>query len=59
MNPKENTDARVLALGDEAFSRRKNRRKKLRVLVEIAALAVLAFALYSLFYSLNRGIFTE
>ncbi len=53
MNPKENTDARVLALGDEAFSRRKNRRKKLRVLVEIAALSVLAFALYSLFYSLK------
>ena len=40
MNPKENTDARVLALGDEAFSRRKNRRKKLRVLVEIAALSM-------------------
>ena len=53
MNPKENTDARVLALGDEAFSSRKNRRKKLRVLLEIAALSVLAFVLYSLFYSLK------
>ena len=53
MNPREDTDIRVLALGDEAFSRRKNRRKGLRVVAELAVLAVLAFVLYSLFFSLK------
>ncbi len=53
MNRKENEDIRVLALGDGDYSRRKNRRKKLRVAAELLMLAILAFALYSLFYSLK------
>ncbi len=53
MNHKERADARVLALGDENYSARKNRVKKMRVVVELIALAILAFAIYSLFYSLR------
>ena len=53
MNPKESEDIRVQALGDGAYSRRKNRRKKLRVIVELVVLAILATAVYSLFNSLR------
>ena len=56
MNHKERADARVLALGDENYSARKNRVKKMRVVVELIALAILAFAIYSLFYSLRTYV---
>ncbi|BAL81913.1 hypothetical protein SELR_02050 [Selenomonas ruminantium subsp. lactilytica TAM6421] len=53
MKHKESRDNRILALGDEAFSRRKNRWKRLRVIGEIIVVALLAFAVYNMFYSLD------
>ena len=53
MNHKETRDIRVLALGDDRFSKRKNLRKRLRVMAEIAVVALILFVLYDLFYSLD------
>lgn len=50
---KENLDERVRAMGDDEFSARKNRIKRLRTVLEIIVVALLMFLLYSLFYSLN------
>ncbi|WP_303840546.1 polysaccharide deacetylase family protein [Selenomonas ruminantium] len=53
MYPKNKKDERVLALQDSAFTQRKNRRKKLRVVVEIVVLALMAFGICTLFFTLR------
>ena len=53
MHPKNNIDERVLALQDSGFTQRKNRRKKLRVVVEIVVLAIIAFGICTLFFTLR------
>ena len=53
MFPKNKIDERVLALQDGDFTKRKNRKKKLRVVAEVIVLAILAFGVYSLFYTLK------
>lgn len=53
MSHKEHLDERVPALGDDGFSSRKNRVKRLRVVLEIIVVAAIVFLLYSLFYSLD------
>ncbi len=46
-------DEAVNALQDSGFSRRKNRRKKLRVLVELVVLALLAYGVCTLFFTMK------
>ena len=53
MHPKNNIDERVLALQDSGFTQRKNRRKKLRVVVELVVLAIMAFGICTLFFTLR------
>ena len=53
MRPKNKIDERVLALQDSAFTQRKKRRKRVRVVVEFVVLSIMIFAIYNLFYSLK------